>query len=68
MVWKQYSYLAVIPVCVVITAISCYNIYHVSEQDDAQRSLQLADDDIKYAQDQIEKFKNEAMALKVRQF
>ena len=37
-------------------------------QDDAQRSLELADDDIKHAQDQIEKYRNEAMALRVRYF
>ena len=34
-------------------------------QDDAQRSLQLADDDIKHSQEQIEKFRNEALALRV---
>ena len=42
------------------------DLLFVFKQDDAQRSLELADDDIKHAHDQLDKYRNEAMALRVR--
>ena len=50
-------------VCVFIVLI---DLLFVFKQDDAQRSLELADDDIKHAHDQLDKYRNEAMALRVR--
>ena len=49
--------------CVFIVLIDLFFIF---KQDDAQRSLELADDDIKHAHDQLDKYRNEAMALRVR--